>query len=207
MKLLFLFLAVAFVPVMVRAATIAPTSYTFIAAPNGGSAYLDDTYNGTTGQLTDGVSATARWNETDGGGLPGPNVGWSLLNPTIQFNFDQVYSFGSMVVNFQDNQGAFGVGLAASMTVNGVTSPALVSPITGVTPANRTPIDVTMDLTGIAPTDQITLTINRAFQWTFISEVSFDSAGPAAVPVPAGLPLLAGGLGLFALIARGRRAA
>ncbi|MEO0484680.1 MAG: VPLPA-CTERM sorting domain-containing protein [Pseudomonadota bacterium] len=200
------FVVAAFLPAAALAAPIQPIYYSYIIAPNGGSAYLDDTYNGTTGQLTDGISATLPWSNTDGFGAPGPNVGWQGTNPTIQFNFDQVYSFGAMVVNFQDNEGAFGVGLAETMTVNGVTSPTLTSPNAPGGGNVRSPIDVTMDLTAVAPTDTLTLTINREFFWTFVSEVSFDSTPPtAAVPVPASLPLLLGCLGVIGLLARRRR--
>ncbi|MFW2541666.1 VPLPA-CTERM sorting domain-containing protein [Primorskyibacter sp. 2E107] len=191
--------ALALFPAAASAATLAPTGYSYLVAPNSsGSAYEDDTYNGITGELTDGISATADWHVTDGSGIVGPNVGWNNVNPTIQFTFDQVYDFGTMIVNMQDGKGAHGVGLASSITVNGLTSPTLIgngtSAITGW--------DVTMDLSGLAPTDTLTVTVTRGYQWTFLSEFTFTGAAPSEVPVPAGLPLLLLGVGSLAALRR-----
>lgn len=182
-------------PVATFASTVTPISYTYISAPNGGSAYRDDSYNGTTGQLTDGVSANSDWQATDGFNRPGPNVGWSLINPVIQFDFDQDYDFSNLVMNFQDGQGIAGVGIPDSVTVNGVTSPML----TGGNTVGA--LNATVDLSSLTPTDQLTVTVNRGFQWTFLSEFTFSTAAPA-VPVPAGLPLLLTGLGAFAWLRR-----
>jgi len=40
---------------------------------------------------------------------------------------------------------------------------------------------------------------------TFLGEITVDTSSASPVPLPAGLPLLAGGLGALALIRRGRR--
>ncbi|WP_425102098.1 VPLPA-CTERM sorting domain-containing protein [Tropicibacter sp. S64] len=190
--------ALALIPVAASATVITPTGYTYTVGPNSsGSAYEDDTYNGTTGQLTDGVSATLDWHFTDGGGAAGPNVGWLNVNPVIVFTFDQAYDFGTMIVNMQDGKGAHGVGLANSITVNGLTSPTL----TGNGTTDITGWDVSMDLSALAPTDTLSVTVNRGFQWTFLSEFTFNTA-TSEVPLPAGLPLLLLGLGSIAALRR-----
>jgi len=186
-------------PFAAHAASVTPTSYTYVVAPTSSTAYLDDTYNGTTGELTDGISATTDWQSTDGFGRTGPNVGWLSVNPTIQFNFDQVYEFTGLVMNFQDGQGAYGVGIPSAIIVNGVTSPTL----TGGSTAG--PLDTLMDLGALAPTDTLLVEVTRNASWTFLSEFTFETTTTAMpVPLPAGLPLLLAGLGgLMALRRRG----
>lgn len=208
-------LCIALLPVAASAATITPTSYSYVNAPNSsGSAYEDDSYNGTTGQLTDGFSATQSWIPTDGFGLPGPNVGWLNVNPTITFTFDKAYDFGSMIVNAQDTQGRFGVGLPSFFTIvgasasNSVVSPTFSSPATpspGGDSGNRPPINLGIDLSGLDPTHVLTVEVHRDTSWTFLSEVSFSTEPLAAVPGPAALPLSVGALGLLGWIGRRRR--
>lgn len=187
-------------PFGLQAATVVPTSYIYDVAPNHSTAYKDDTYNGTIGQLADGVSATGDWQATDGSGLPGPNVGWQNVNPQITFFFEQAYNFGSLTLNAQDGQGTFGVILPKSVTVNAVTSAEFISG--GV----RTAVDRTMSLASLAATDTLFVTVNRdtSNTWTFLSEFTFETAS-AAVPLPAGLPLLLAGLGGLVLVQRRRR--
>ncbi|WP_136442374.1 VPLPA-CTERM sorting domain-containing protein [Pacificoceanicola onchidii] len=192
--------ATLLIPAAAQAAVVSPTSYMYYAAPNSsGSAYEDDTYNGTLGQLADGISATTDWQPTDGFGAPGPNVGWLNVNPLILFSFDTVYQFSELVLNLQDGKGIAGVGLADSITVNGLTSPML----TGNGTAFSGAWDVTMDISSLAPTSTLMVEVHRGFQWTFLSEFTFSTAeATAEVPLPAGLPLLLAGLGGLALIRR-----
>lgn len=190
----FLTALVLIAPTATLATTVVPTGYSYIVGPTFSTAYRDDTYNGTTGELTDGVSATLNWQSTEGNFVAGPNVGWQNVILTIRFDFDQVYDFAGLVMNFQDGQGIFGVGIPTSITVNGLISPTL----TGGTTAG--PLDTIMDLRALAPTDTLTVTVNRGFEWTFISEFTFNAAAP--VPLPAGLPLLVAGLGALGLMRR-----
>lgn len=186
-------------PMVAQAATVAPLSYTYVVAPNGGAAYKDDTYNGVLGELADGVSATQDWQPTDGFNRTGPNVGWQNVTPTIRFNFDQAYDFAGLVMNFQDGQGTFGVAIPVSITVNGVTSPML----TGGSTAGA--LDAPMDLSSLAPTDELLVTVNRGpSAWIMLSEFTFEGTPASAIPLPGGLPMLLGALGLFAALRKRR---
>ena len=187
-----------------HASTESPTGYSYTATPSGPPAYLDDTYDALTGtgELTDGTSANLYWESTDGFGATGPNVGWKDVDPVIVFNFDEVISFDSMVINFQDGAGIFGVGKPGYVIVNGFQSPNITEGAGGILNA-KGPYDRTIDLTSLAPTDQLTVTIvNNSFAWTMLSAFTFTEATVAPVPTPASGLLLVAGLGAVAL---GRR--
>lgn len=192
-------LAALCLPVAAHASTLSPTGYSYTAPPKGLGAYLDDTYDGSTetGELTDGISATLYWESTDGFGATGPNVGWDTLDPVIVFTFAEVISSESMVMNFQD-----GAGKPDYVIVNGFQSPDITEGVGGAQNV-RGPYDATIDLTYLAPTDQLTVTVVIfSFAWTMLSEFTFTEATVAPVPVPASGLLLVAGLGAVAL---GRR--
>lgn len=180
-----------------QATTVSPISYDMINGNTGSFTYWDDSYNGSgstttsnaflsggTGDLTDGVIPTQSWFTQSM-----LWVGWGGVNPTITFNFAQIYDFTSMTFYFDDTNGSGGVSQPASVSVNG--SNYIVPDNPGAAP-----FSYSVDLTGTS-TDTLTSSIFRSNAWVFLSEVTFE-ANVAAVPVPAagGLLLLAlGGLG------------
>ena len=107
-----------------------------------------------------------------------------------------------MVMDFQDGAGIFGVGRPDYVIVNGLQSPNITEGVGGVLDP-KGPYDTTIDLTSLAPTDRLTVTIvNNSFPWTMLSEFTFTEATVAPVPIPASGLLLVAGLGAIAL---GRR--
>jgi PEP-CTERM motif len=53
--------------------------------------------------------------------------------------------------------------------------------------------------------DVLDVTLVNASDWAITPEISFDLTGPAATPLPATLPLFAGGLGLLGFFGRRKR--
>jgi hypothetical protein len=174
--------------------SISPTSYSYIVAPNnsGSIRYRDESGS----DLIDGIAATGHWN-TQEASRNGPNVGWYTVDPTIEFYFDQLYDFTSITMNIQDTNGSGGVGIAEGITINGLNY-AITSP--GANGA----VDLSFDISSLSDTDTLLVTVDRRFNWTFLSEFTFEgvTADVSAVPVPAGLPLLLAGLGGLALVRR-----
>ena len=209
-------------PVAAHASTVSPevtpTSYAYTVAPTnqgnlGASAcgYCDDYYDGSNGELTDDVETVNFWFLTDANFQAGPNVGWEDDDPVIVFNFAEAISFDTMIMQYQDGTQqtgvAFqGVGKPDSVIVNGTQLPNITANITewtGGDYAARGPFEATIDLTSLAPTDQLTVTVvNNSFEWTFLSEFTFTEATVAPVPIPASGLLLVAGLGAVVL---GRR--
>jgi hypothetical protein len=190
---------------------VLPVSYSMPNGETGRFTYYDDGYAGPAatgdptsalsplagglGDLTDGTIATANWNVT-----PALYVGWSSITPTITFFFDQVYDFTALTLYADDSNQLGGVSTPGRAIVNG-TSYQVADGASGA------PIVSMFDLTGLT-TDEIVLTVeDGAASWVMLSEVTFDGApstGIAPVPLPAGLPLLAAGLGALALLRRRR---
>lgn len=191
------------------AAPVSPTSYDMVNGNSGSYNYWDDTYSGAgnnqqdgaalsggLGDLTDGVIATQNWSAVESPiGPNGPYVGWSNTNPVITFNFAQVYEFASATFHFDDSNGFGGVSAPAALDVNGVG-------LSIADPAGSNPFSVTIDLSTLT-TDTLVATISRRSAWVFLSEVSFETS-TTPVPVPAGVILLASGLGGLGALARKR---
>ena len=100
-------------------------------ANGGGRNYWDASYNGNgdplldysplsggTGDLTDGVIATQRWDEVENDAGTGPYVGWNKGDPwVITFHFDGVQNFGSVTAKNTDSASAL-ISTGASLGSN-----------------------------------------------------------------------------------------
>lgn len=197
-----------------QAAQVTPDSYTMPNGNTGSFWYFDDSYDGSgnktspnatlsggTGDLTDGVIATQNWHQVEGpANTPvGPYVGWTL-NPTITFFFDQVTDFVSATFYFDDSGGNGGVSAPLSVSLAGVGTQNVANP------PGIDPFAFTFDLGGVS-SDQLAFTINRGGSWVFLSEVEFEANMTAAVPLPAGVGLLATALGGLGFLRMRRRTA
>jgi hypothetical protein len=201
----------ATVAVSAHAATVHPTSYVIQNGDSNGSvSFWDDSYTGRgdntvdgarlrrgLGDLTDGIIATQNWDEVEGTG--GPYVGWSSRANNLRFNFDQAYDFTSATFHFDGSGGGDGVGGPRRIRINGIWE--------NVPAAGADPFAFTFDFMRMPATDTLFVRIvrGREFDWTLLSEVTFD-ANLAPVPLPAsGLMLLAGLGGIAALRRRGKK--
>lgn len=198
-------IALAFGVLPAAAATITATSYDMLNGTTGTYSYWDTTYTGAgsptdsysslsggKGDLTDGVIATDNWFNTENVSGTGPYVGWVYYTPVIKFKFGSMLSFASMTMYFDDADGAGGVNQPSQIDVNGTSYTVANNP-------GSAPFAVTLDLSALAATNDLTVTIFHNDPWVFLSEVKF-AGPPAPVPVPAaGLLLLSGVGGLAAL--------
>lgn len=188
------------------AATVVPESYDMLNGDQGSFPYFDSSYSGTgnknsayapltggVGELTDGVIATQNWFVT-----PDPYVGWLRTNIVITFNFASILDFNSITFYFDDSNGSGGVAPPDRAAVNGLSALVPDGP-------SGAPASFTMDLTALAPTSVLTTQLfhDAQYPWIMLSEVKFDAIAP--IPLPAGMPLLLGGLGALALIRRKSR--
>src|SRR5271165_5533185 len=153
--------------------------------------------SGGLGKLTDGVIATQPWYDVSNVAGTGEYVGWTLVNPTIDFNFASNVTVGEIKL-YVDNS-----------HVGGVTAPDVVT-IDGTIYDNpswqfASPPEL-IDLTGLHLTgDTVTVRLHIPTQWVFLSEAQFYSG---AVPEPSTWAMMAlafAGLGFLA--ARRRSAA
>jgi hypothetical protein len=105
-------IAVASVTIATQANAIQlhPVSYDMPNGETGSFTYWDDSYNGSgdkttslapltggLGDLTDGIIATSNWPDT-----PNPYVGWTSIDPIIQFHFANQVNVNSLTINFDE---------------------------------------------------------------------------------------------------------
>jgi len=160
----------------VNAASIVPTSYSYLSSPTGEqTAYLDQGND-----LTNGVIATTGWGTGITSAEAYKYVGWKYKNPIISFNFSSSVSIDTLTLWADDANGAAGVRLPTQVLIEmGGTSVtrSISDPLTAV------PLGLVfsnLNLTG----SMLTLTVTNAPAWTMISEVQFSSVTPSAVPIP-----------------------
>jgi len=187
-------------------ALLLPTSYEVQTPNNGVYAYQDDTYNGSntagylsggTGDLTDGLVASAHWNTT-----PGPWVGWMNSDPTIIFHFAAGTVLNTIDFYFDDARGAGAVSLPVGVSLSDGGAPLGVAPVIttdGVVGRYR------YELNGLGIAD-LSATLLRSDQWVMLSEVTFNgSVASAAVPEPASWAMMLAGFGATGGALRSRR--
>jgi len=209
------FLAVACMATSAAAAPIVAMSYDTRngdgEASSGSFNYWDKEYTGagstTTdgalltgglGNLTDGVIAIDNWLNVEVDAGTGPYVGWRQARGpvSVTFHFAGAQTFDNLTLYLDDSDGAGGVDLPASATVNGL--PFAIGAMAGAQPKA-----INLALGGLVD-DTLVVSLAYMNEWTFLSEVTFDGQA-AAVPEPALTALVA--LGLTGLAVRRRRAA
>jgi PEP-CTERM motif len=194
------------------AALVLPTSYDM---PNGhGTAsrgtfnYWDRNYSGSgstttdgallsggLGDLTDGVIASNNWDAVENDAGTGPFVGWIDISPMITFNFSSVIDFATVRIHFDDADGRGGVSTPLSVDINSLS-------FNLADPAGSSPFFAEFDVSGLAPTNQLKITLNRRDLWVFASEFQFTTD---TVPEPSSLALMAVGGALMLGFQGGRR--
>lgn len=186
-----------------HAVQVVPVSYDMSNGVSGTYQYWDDSYSGSgcitcdgsplsggRGDLTDGVIASSNWQIAEAPAGAGPYVGWTNFNPTISFHFGQTVSIGSVTVYMDDSQFG-GVVAPASVVIGSTTYPV-------IDPAGTAPFAFTVTGLNFVGSD-LNVTINRNGQWTFVSEIQFQSPVPepgTSVTLLAGLLVLAGSIRL-----------
>ena len=178
--------------------------------------YWDTSYNGTAsagntttdglsgnqlsggaGKLTDGVIATQPWYVVSNDAGTGPYVGWITPDSaSITFHFAGVVDLNEIKL-YVDNSDVGGVSAPDAVIVDGDSFNNTLY---------QTPTDTSvLDITGLdLHADSVTVTLQYANAWIFLSEAQFFNS-TIAVPESGNLAMMLGGLSLFAFLARRRR--
>lgn len=188
-----------------HAAFVSPVSYDMPNGYTGSYNYWDKNYTGagakTTdgaflsgglGDLTDGVVTSLNWFDAEPPvGGAGPYVGW-VIDPVITFHFSAVTTFSTVDIHFDDANGNGGVSAPRGVVINGMSY--------GVSdPAGSAPFWASFDVSSLAASSTLQITLLRRTQWIFADEFRF-STGAAAVPEPGSLAMWGlCGVGLIAL--------
>lgn len=156
-----------------------PIAYDMLNGETGSYTYFDDTYDGQgdtgtplaplsggVGDLTDGVIATAHWDET-----PAPYVSWKSIDPTINVHFAGPAVIETVTLFFDDSNGSGGVYPPTNVTIK-VGGTTLNFPVTD--PPSGDPFSVSftdLNLTG----DRLDLTLNdySSSRYMMLSEMQF----------------------------------
>jgi len=165
-----------------------------------GATTIDGLYtnnlSGGLGKLTDGVIATQSWYAVSNNAGTGPYVGWLAPNTvSITFHFASVVDIDEVKL-FVDNSNVGGVSAPNSVSIGSATFANSLY----LTPSQPT----VLDFSGLGlHSDSVTVSMNYANAWIFLSEAQFFTS---SVPEAGNAAMLLGGLGLLGLIARRRRA-
>jgi len=148
--------------------------------------------------------------DADGSGTTSVGDTLSLYNITVTYSDMDGVSAGDTISyaellelltgsandgdTFTFGSSTFEITSTDSATTFGSNGQALTGGL-GIYSADGTAYDGTWTIT----------TLSATTSGTFLGEITVDTSSASPVPLPAGLPLLAGGLGALALIRRGRR--
>lgn len=187
-------------------APISPVSYDTTTNVD---AWRDDSYSGTVsgfvlsgglGELTDGVIPTAGF--APAGGVD-PYVAWLDVQPSILFDFGANVRLTSVTLYYDDNNGGNSVNVPHQFSLTPTGGATLTQTVINNLPSGE-PNSTTLSFGAGLVGQTFTLDIVGSHRFVFISEVAFVGA---AVPLPAGLPMLVMGLGAFGLMKRRRKTA
>lgn len=140
------------------------------------------------GDLTDGLIATQRWDQTENLEGSGPYVGWAVLDPVITFHFAAPQQFRRVSIWHDDANGYGNVAtpLGFVLTVGGRSQRFDIAD-----PAGDAPFASVLDLPAGFIGQSLQLQVLRRDTATMLSEVRFEVS---PVPEPGTLGLWSAGL-------------
>ena len=162
-----------------NAATVSGVTYTYDANPPNDARYPDTGFV----ELTDGILATS------GGFGNAAFAGFNSIEPVITFDLGSTYQIDN--IDFQYGEGTrwSPSQIHVSSSVDGISYSSAETFVVGNGPSSL--VTVNLDVSPLPSGRYYQITVERASQWLFLSEVTFD-----AVPEPNSLTLLGlGGLG------------
>ena len=137
-------------------------------------------------ELSRGRNAFLDWDRRGGLARLGPRGRWLDVDGRIDEIFDRFGNFGFI--------GVEGLRRAAGFVLQGLTTAQVLSFGRG---RDDSGLPSLLELNALSATERLLSEVARGDEWNFMAEQ--QSAPLAPVPVPAGLPLLMGAVGLLAL--------